>query len=120
LKAGSAFGKVIFGPCKARQDDPNHYSTTLSNTGAEAFRVDRFCGFVRAGEKYVLSTVTGDYFTAREFVAWYGAPKDGWVAPGQSATDPNNYGGGDTYWVYYCTTKSGKSFAIGAKVPRGK
>lgn len=43
------------------------------------------------GTNFKLNTVTGKYFTAEEFKEWYGQSGD-WLEPGQSATDPNNYG----------------------------
>lgn len=121
LERGREYAEVTFGRCPSRPADRNHYSTTIRNVGSVRFRVTKFGAFSKRGGVYVLSTVSGDYFTAEEFAAWYGAPNDGWIAAGEEAQDPNNYGGGsDVYWVYYCECEDGAEFVAGAKVPGGR
>jgi hypothetical protein len=39
------------------------------------------------------STVTGEYFTDQQFQEWYGVEADGWIQPGETLTDWDNYGG---------------------------
>jgi len=117
LAEGERFIRVTFGPAVARKDEPDRYSTTLKNLSDERIRVRRFGAFVRFRSEYVLSTVSGDYFTEEQFREWYGVNRDGWIKPGQSVTDGNNYGGGDGYWVYDCETESGRIFRAGERIP---
>ncbi len=118
LNGGQAFVKINFGPSVPRHKEPGHYSTTLQNISDKKIRVLKFAGFTRSGTGFQLSTVTGDYFSADEFINWYGVAKDGWILPGQTVADPNNYGGSDGYWVYYFETEESKEFAAGARIPR--
>lgn len=120
LESGRRFAEVTFGPCTTPRGNRITYSTTLRNIGMIAFRVERFGGFSRKSGKYVLNTISGDYFSADEFQSWYGPLKDGWILPGESATDENNYGGRGGYWAYYCSTRDGHEFVAGGEVPAGR
>jgi hypothetical protein len=66
------------------------------------------------GGGYRLNTVTGKLFSADEFIAWYAAPPDGWIAPGGEASDPDNYGRPPILWAYHCETRGGARFVTGA------
>jgi hypothetical protein len=77
-------------------------------------RVTAFGAYSAVDGSYRLSTVTGKLFSAGEFIAWYAAPPDGWIAPGGEASDPDNYGMPPMLWVYDCETESGTRFVTGA------
>lgn len=64
---------------------------------------------------YILSTITGGYFSEQNFREWYGVDEDGWIKLGQIVIDPNNYSGGNIYWVYFYGNESGKEFIAGAQ-----
>ena len=118
LKNGEQFVKVVYGTCEARPEDPTYYSTTIENISSHKVRVTKFAGFGGTGFSYRLSTITGDYFTAENFVDWYGVADNGWIEPGKSVCDPNNYGGSiNVIWAYFCETDDGQPFVAGAKVP---
>jgi hypothetical protein len=118
-QAGLRFVDVSYGP-SAVSPTADHYSTTLRNIGDEPVRVLKFGAFAETEGRYVLSTVTSNFFTADEFVSWYGAPADGWILPATAVTDPDNYGAPPVLWAYYCETKSGKRFVTGAVVTNRK
>ena len=116
----------------SRQDDPKYAALVESmdeNIGRvfdalkanrfsnEKLRVTRFAGFSKSDGALRLSTITGDFFSEEEFINWYGAPTNGWIPPNGTVEDPNNYGSGDGYWVYYFETQNGKTFAAGAQIP---
>jgi hypothetical protein len=94
------------------------YATTLRNLSLQRIRIQRFAGFRRAGQKYVLSTVTGGYYTDDQFIAWYAAPLDGWIPSGGQATDDHNYGSGDGIWAYFGETEDGNHFIATDLLPR--
>ena len=106
------FVEITFGKSPTHPNDDNYYSTTLRNTSDVAVKVTKFAGFVREGGRLVLNTVTDGFFTEQQFKEWYGVDADGWIKPGQEATDPSNYGGGDSYWVYFCESAAGKEFLV--------
>lgn len=92
-----------------------YYSTSLINLCQKEIRVKKFAGYSQHYGMYVLSTITGGYFTAQNFREWYGLDEDGWIKPGQIVTDQNNYSASKCYWVYFCLTESGKEFVAGAE-----
>ena len=115
------FGKSI---CKVthsrlrRESGKLHYATTMQNVSSQPIRIQRFAAFRPKGKGFVLSTVTGNYFTADQFVAWYAAPAEGWISPGGEATDESNYGsGGGAVWAYFGETKDGNHFVACVPVP---
>ena len=118
LDEGQTFVKISFGPSASRQNEPNRYSTTIHNISNCKIRVQRFAAFKKSGSAYRLNTISGDYFSADEFINWYHAPKDGWILPGESVTDPNSYGGGNGYWVCYVEMEDGNEFAAGIRIPQ--
>jgi hypothetical protein len=93
--------------------DLSHYATTLTNVSGRRIRVLRFAGYARMSEGWRLSTVTGGFFSAWEFREWYGLGEEEWLGPGESATDPNNYGEPPMLWAYYCQVEDGNEFAAG-------
>ncbi len=113
LEAGNKLLKVIHEK-KVPERRKGYYSTTLINLYTEKIRVKKFAGYGQRSGIYVLNTITGGYFSEQHFQEWYGVDEDGWLKPGQMVTDPNNYGGGNSYWVYFCVTESGKEFVAGA------
>jgi len=117
LTAEASLVKITFGPASSRPNEPGHYSTSLQNISDVKLRVNKFAAFSKSGNSYILNTVNRAYFSAEQFIAWYGVSEDGWIKPGQTVSDPNNYGGGDGYWVYYCETDTGTIFTVGAKIP---
>ena len=94
------------------------YATTLRNVSGQRIRILKFAGFRRVAEKYVLNTVTGGYYSAEQFIAWYAAPQDGWIPPGAQVADANNYGGGGGIWAYFGQTEDGNHFIATVQVPR--
>jgi hypothetical protein len=117
LAEGEAFVKVSYGESASHPNDRSQYSTTIRNNSDTKLRVLKFGAFTKSADGYRLSTVSGDFFSDDEFISWYGAAKDGWITPGQTVMDPDNYGGGDGYWVYYFETESGKKFVAGGRIP---
>ncbi|HPF38784.1 MAG TPA: hypothetical protein P5081_05965 [Phycisphaerae bacterium] len=117
LETGRRLARVTFGPSPVPFGKRSQYLTTFQNTSNLRIRVTRFAGFSRIGGDYALNTITGNFFSAEEFISWYAAPADGWIRPGQSVCDPVNYGSGDGYWVYYFESENGGEFAVGARLP---
>ncbi|MEM1444501.1 MAG: hypothetical protein AAGF84_00450 [Planctomycetota bacterium] len=117
LQHGNQFVAISFAPSLSQPNNPDHYSTAIQNIGDVPIRVARFVAFTRAGNQFQLSTISGDYFTSGQFVNWYGAPEDGWIPAGEYVEDPNNYGGGDGYWVYEFEIKSGGQLVAGGRIP---
>ncbi|EEF59157.1 hypothetical protein Cflav_PD1649 [Pedosphaera parvula Ellin514] len=93
------------------------YSTKIKNISQGRIRITCFAGFRPAGNKYVLNTVTGKFFSADQFIAWYDAPKDGWIAAGQEVADDNNYGGGSGLWAFFGETETRETFIGVAELP---
>ena len=116
LIQGKGYIQIRYGPCPAHSNDPDHYSTTLTNVSDEPIRVERFAGYTKTAGAWRLSTVTKNFYSAEEFTEWYGLKDQEWILPGASATDVNNYGSRPMLWAYYCQSKSGQRFIAGESV----
>jgi len=114
LRLGERYIQVTFGRSASRPDDRNCYSTTLTNISNERIRVNRFAGYGKTTRGWKLSTVTNKFYSAEEFREWYGLRTGEWILPGESATDPNNYGTPPVLWAYYCESESGDQFVAGS------
>ncbi len=115
---GKAVCKVTHSRFRKDSDGKPIYATTLQNLSGQRIRIQNFAGFRRVGQKYVLHTVTGGYYTDDQFIAWYAAPRDGWIPPGGQATDENNYGSGDGIWAYWGVTDDGNHFIATDQLPK--
>ncbi|HEY3415557.1 MAG TPA: hypothetical protein VGM23_01620 [Armatimonadota bacterium] len=115
LNAGERFARLAHSPSTMPKVDKHYYSTTLTNIISQRIKVIKFAAYLRDDcGVFRLRTITGGYFTAEQFRAWYGLDEREWLEPGQSATDPENYGGPGALWVYFCRTETGEDFAVGA------
>lgn len=114
LRDSERFARVTHGTSNMPKAAKHYYATTLSNQTDQRIQVLRFAGYTHIGRGiYQVHTITGGYFTAEQFRAWYGLDERTWIEPGQSATDPENYGEPGALWVYFCQTESGEEFAAG-------
>ncbi|NJK50950.1 hypothetical protein HC931_25080 [Candidatus Gracilibacteria bacterium] len=116
LKFGNRCLKVVHQK-NARDRRKNYYNTILINLCNERIRVKKFAAYSRYGSIYILSTVTGGYFSEKQFKEWYDIDGDGWIEPGQIITDRNNNGISSCYWVYFCVSESNKEFVAGELFP---
>ncbi len=96
-----------------------YYQLSLTNRASGPIRVRTFAGFARTNDGYELATTAARWFDDQTFIAWYGAPADGWIAPGQtvsylaqSATDQ------EEAWAYWCEDAGGEPFMAMAKVAK--
>jgi hypothetical protein len=112
LEEGRALVRVEFGRSTREPSSRHHYSTTLANVSDERIRVLKFGGYTKHGGEFFLNTITNRFFSALTFMEWYGQ-KGEWLEPGESVTDPNNYGDRPVLWAYYCETEGGRRFVAG-------
>ncbi|MEN0068092.1 MAG: hypothetical protein AAGA48_38555 [Myxococcota bacterium] len=114
--AGASRVSVDFGRSGARPADRSYCSTTLTNHHGQPLRVVRFGGYFRTkGDLFELNNFTDRFFTSDDFIEWYAVQgPGGWLAPGGSVTDPNNWGGPDALWAFELETKTGERFWTGA------
>jgi hypothetical protein len=118
VEYGKLVCRVSNGQFRKNSQGQQIYTTTLRNISGQRIRILKFAGFRRAEKKYVLSTVTGDYYSTDQFIAWYAAPQDGWISPGTQVADENNYGGSDGIWAYFGETEDGNHFIATAPIPK--
>jgi hypothetical protein len=119
LKCGNRFLRVIH---EKNQSDRRkyYYHTNLINLCNERIRVEKFAAYTRYGKLYILNTVTGGYFSKKQFKEWYDVDDSGWIEPGQIVTDRNNNGFSSCYWVYFCVSETNKEFVAGELYPGAK
>jgi hypothetical protein len=118
LAQGGRRARVAHGDCSfmgARK----YYATSLTNTSDKPIRVRMFAGFDKTRDGFRLANHTGQWFSAADFIDWYGAPADGWIRPGQTVADPTNWGGDDDgFWAYWCEDEDqGRFIALAHQAP---
>jgi hypothetical protein len=113
LMDGNQYVVMSYGPSTSRPNDPNHYSTSLTNISDHKIRVLQFGGYTPAKNGWKLDNATSAFYSPDEFVNWYGLGEAEWITPGQKVTDTNNYGGRPVLWAYYCETDDGTKFVAG-------
>ena len=112
---GRLFALVAHGRATPDPSRPGilRYATSLRNVGREPFRVLYFGGYAPRSH----AMAPGKRYSADDFVQWYGAATDGWVAAGQTVADPNNWGTSGVTWAYFCVTAGGQQFVAAATAP---
>ena len=115
LKQGRSLVRVDFGKSTSKPKSPHHYSTILTNVSGRRVRVLKFAGYTKDKNGFSLNTITSRFFTAEDFKEWYGQAGE-WIGPGQSLTDPNNYGSPPCLWAYYCMAEDGEAFLTGGVI----
>lgn len=114
LAEGTSIVRVELGPSTRADSTESRrfYSTRLTNFSTERVRVLKSAGYSKHGDHFELNTTTGRFFTATDFIEWYGVQGE-WIEPGASVVDPNNFGTPPTMWAHYCETESGRRFVTG-------
>jgi hypothetical protein len=116
VAAGSRFVTVQHGESSNKKAGDASYATSLTNVSSKKLRITRFGGFVPDGTgKWQLSSVTGTFYTADDFVDWYGQNGD-WLLPGQTVRDDSNWGAPPVLWAYYGVTDTGEPFIAGEAI----
>ncbi|HDZ22347.1 hypothetical protein LCGC14_0203950 [marine sediment metagenome] len=116
LSTGRDYVKVEHTDYRSAEDGRLVYLTTVTNIGSERIRVLKLGGYLLIDGEWTLHTITGGYFTAEQFRSWYAVEGDGWISPGETVSDPDNFGNRGALWAYFCETESGVRFVAGAKV----
>jgi hypothetical protein len=98
---------VSFGPPRDSAGRGQIYETRLTNRCLHAVRVTHFGAYTFRDGLWRLNTIANGFFTDRQFREWYGTPDDGWLGPGASGVDRENYGRG-ALWVFFFETSEGK------------
>ena len=112
FKDGGRFVEIHFGAHPRRSADGIRYATWLTNISTRKIRVTRFGAYSRHLLRYRLDTVSKTFFTAEHFRHWYGLEHKEWIEPGETVSDPNNYGGSGVLWAFWCETDEGEKFIV--------
>jgi hypothetical protein len=118
IEQGKSICKVSHSRLRKNPEGKKIYATTVQNISGQRIRIQKFAAFSQVGQKHALNTVTRSPYTAEQFIAWFGAPADGWIPPGGKAVDDSNYGSGDGIWAYFGQTEDGTDFIATVPLPR--
>lgn len=113
LEQGKQYVQIEYGRSMVKPRNSSYYATTLRNVSSKRVRVTHFGGYSPSGTTYQLNTVTGNFYSAREFQVWYGLDGGEWIEPGNAVTDRNNYAAPPVLWAYFCETNDGEEFIAG-------
>lgn len=94
--------RITHGPSSSRAEDPeNHYSTTVTNKTNRRLKATKFAPFSK-GFLGIKQHPDESYYSPTQFREWFRVPdSEGWILPGESVCDPDNYGSGSGAWVYF-------------------
>lgn len=115
LARGLGYLSVVHGAKRLGAGGKAIFSTSLTNVSCERVRVLRFAFRGRRDGQQPPDKVSGKYFTAEQFATWYGVDETGWIQPGQTVSDPDNWVPMGGLWVYVCESESGEQFVTGAE-----
>ncbi|MCE3296017.1 MAG: hypothetical protein K0R65_1731 [Crocinitomicaceae bacterium] len=114
LTSGNHLFQINFSKSVIMSDDPAYYETKITNLSTERAKVIKFAGFKKTAVNcYEINNSTGDFFNAIDFNNWYMDKPDFWIHPGDTVSDPINYGGERNNWAYQVKTESGETFWFG-------
>jgi hypothetical protein len=116
LQHGRTLIRIQFSRSSTHPKTANYYCTSLTNISTSKLRCHSFGAYRITRDGFKLFTVTGTLFSASQFEDWYGVRRGGWIEPGETVSDPNNYGR-DCIWVYHCETNQNVKFHVGDKCP---
>ena len=103
--------KISNSRCVRRPDDPTYYSTTIQNTGTTRVRVYKFAPLSKIWGLFYPREPHPGYYSPRQFIEWFRVGgDDGWIAPGESVEDPDNYGFSRGIWVFFFEEEEGGRF----------
>lgn len=94
-----------------------HYITEITNNSEQAIKVTKFSGYILNKKSQAFEKHYDSFYTQEQFNEWFNVQNEGWIEPGETVREPNNYGSGDAYWVYFCKNREGKSFIVGSRMP---
>jgi hypothetical protein len=70
LAAGKSWLEIQHG-CNPEDRQKPYYATSITNRSTEKIRIDRFGTYTRSGKTLILHSITGGFFSAHQFQAWY-------------------------------------------------
>jgi len=102
MKEGAAKVKVTHGDSLSQGKDPrSHYSTSVTNLSDRKIRAVKFAAY-KKGLFGRLSRESDGFYSPRQFREWFRVPDPyGWILPNETVCDPDNFGYGNGYWLYF-------------------
>ena len=119
VRNGKGGAQVEHGASRSQQGDPQrHYATKLTNLTERPVRVTKFAPFPK-GFFGVPSEPPKGYYSPTQFREWFRvSDPDGWIQPGESVCDPDNYAWGRGVWAYFLEDDRGERFIATAPLKR--
>lgn len=100
-----------------RHPSKYHYITEITNRSDSPIQVIKFAGYTLVNNRQTFQTDFNSIYSQSQFNDWFDVNEKGWIEPGETVSDPNNYGSGNAYWLYFCKNREGDDFIIGKKMP---
>ena len=110
---------MAHGPCLSRPDEAEYYSTTITNLSDVRIRILKFVGLWKTFGLFAPRDDGSGYYSPRHFIEWFRvSDKEGWIAPSESVTDPENWGAGAGIWAYFLEKEGGGQFIGTIPLPK--
>ncbi len=114
-KAPVTIGRSLF--MAARR----YYSVRLTNRTDQPIRVREFAAFGGGQPDWTIATRTREWLSTEAFIGWFGAPADGWIAPGRTLEYLTHTDGDQREaWAFRCEDARQGTFVTTAVVERSE
>ena len=109
--------RIFHGPSISQEESSKtHYSTSLENLTSKKIRVTKFAPFLSNFFGHINDKGLNSY-SPLQFKEWFRVSNpDGWIAPGETVCDPDNYGEGRGFWAFFFEDEDGHTFIATAKL----
>lgn len=101
--------RIVHASSRMTPTQPEYHSTSITNLTDLHVRVYKFRGL--APGFFGWKDLPHGYYSPLQFCEWYRVPdSDGWIAPGETVCDPDNWTEGRMMWAYFFENERGDRF----------
>ena len=117
IQKGKNLVKITYDYSQMDNQGEIYFSTILTNISNQEIRIEQFTTVCENNGHYYRNTAAVIDSSVQPFQNWKSITNLYWINPGQSVTDPHNYGGVQAHWAFFCQTEDADFFIAVAPEP---